>query len=52
MAVNCLTKHQKKYIKYFHHTNQMSQRALARKFKVSARTIGRVLIEPEDLYDI
>ena len=45
MAVKCLNEHQKKYICYFFNMKQQTQKELAENFKVSERTIYRVLEE-------
>lgn len=47
--VKCLDNHKKKYIRYYASKGNISKRALARQFKVSARTIGRVLAELDDV---
>ena len=48
MAIRCLTKHEQKYIKYFYHNKLYIITQLAEMFKVSRRTIKRVLDEAND----
>ena len=45
MSVQCLDKHQKKYIAFFYSTKRANQKELAEQFAVSERTINRVLNE-------
>ena len=46
--VRILNKHQKKYVKYYWSKGEHTQVALAIQFGVSARTIKRVIDEPEE----
>lgn len=48
MTVKCLDQHKKKYIRYYFSKGNTNLCALARQFKVSPRTIKRVIDEPED----
>lgn len=45
MSVKCLSEHQKKYIEYFYLRKLKNQKELSEHFRVSERTINRVLIE-------